>query len=269
MSKGCLIFAFNNDSMDYVKMANSSACNVRRLLGIPTTIVTDKEINFNHNFDKVIVVEKPNHGHRHFRDYNKTVKWINFGRHQAYNLTPYTETLLLDADYVVASDRLKLLFDVGRSFLCHLSSFNVSGHCFRASNVYGVYKMPMAWATVVYFKKDNTSKNIFNAMQMVQDNYTHYAELYNFQHRPFRNDYALSIALNINSGHCINSNEYYIPWDLASIVPEDSIVKKATDSYELTYKKLINDEYKDVRILLNDMDLHVMGKLDLEKIYES
>jgi hypothetical protein len=268
MSKGCLLFAFNNNVIDYVKLAHSSAINIQRLLNLPTTIVTDTPITFEHVFEHVVLVDKPNHGHRHFQDYEKTVKWINFERHQAYNLSPYSETLLLDADYVVASDRLNVMFELDSSFLCHKTSFNVSGQCFESSNKFGLYGMPMAWATVVYFKKNKISKNIFNVMSMVQSNYTHYANLYNFNHYPYRNDYALSIALNINSGHFINSDEYYIPWELASVVPEDSIETVSTDEYQITYKKLLNNKTQKTRVIINGRDLHVMGKKYLADIYE-
>jgi hypothetical protein len=269
MSKGCLMFAFNNDDIDYVQLANASAKNIQRLLGLPVSIITDNEITFDHNFDQVICVETPDNGYRHFQDYDKVVKWINFGRHQAYNLSPYTETLLLDVDYVVSSNRLKVLFELNSSLLCHLTAFNVSGQCFKSSNKFGTYNMPMSWATVMYFKKDSTAKSIFDSMQMVQDNYSHYANLYNFKHHPFRNDFALSIALNINSGHFIDSNEYQIPWDLVTVVPDNKVVKLNTDEYEITYKKSVNKSLNNVRIIIRDMDLHVMGKSYLREIYES
>jgi len=268
MSKGCLIFAFNNSTIDYVRLANLSAKNIQRHLELPTTVVTDNEIKYKHNFDNVIVINKPKHGFRHFQDYDKKVEWINLERHSTYDLSPYNETLLLDADYIVSSNQLNILFETNKSFLCHKTSFNVSGQCFLSSNVFGLYKMAMAWATVVYFKKDNIAKNIFCTMEMVQENYSHYANLYNFKHAPYRNDFALSIALNVNSGHFINSTEYNIPWDLASVVPEDKIVKVDTNSYEITYNKFVNNKTQPTKVIIRDRDLHVMGKSYLEKLYE-
>ena len=41
MSKGALIFAYNND-FDYLAMADVAAGLVRKNLGIPTTVVTDE-----------------------------------------------------------------------------------------------------------------------------------------------------------------------------------------------------------------------------------
>ncbi len=267
MSKGCLIFAFNNDSTDYVKLANASAKNIKRHLRLGTTVVTDNKITYKHNFDKVIVVDKPKQGSRYFKDYETSVKWFNLARYQAYNLTPYKQTLLLDGDYVVSSNQLTTLFTLDKSFLCHKHSYDVTNKNFNAQSTFGQYDMPMAWATVVYFKKDNTAKNIFNTIKMVEENYPHYANLYDFNKQPYRNDYALSIATNINSGHFINSNEYYIPWNLASVSHEHHVEKIATDTYEIKYKKQVSNKPALVRVIIKNQDLHVMGKKYLEKIY--
>jgi hypothetical protein len=269
MSRGCLLFAFNNESTDYVKLANASAKNIHRHLNTPTSIVTDKEVTFEHSFDKVIIVDKPKHGSRYFNDYNKSVSWVNYARCQAYNLTPYTQTILLDADYVVASDQLSTLFLLDKSFLCHKHSYDVTYRDFTTQSTFSMYGMPMSWATVVYFKKDYISKNIFDVMKMVEDNYQHYALLYNFNKFPYRNDYALSIATNINSGHFINSDEYYIPWHLASISHEHYIEKIGTDAYQIKYKKQVQNKPQLSRIIIRNQDLHVMGKMYLEQIYES
>ena len=169
----------------------------------------------------------------------------------------------------MSSSQLKMLFDLDNDFLCHRTSTDITGKCFKSSNFFGLYNMPMFWATVVYFTKTEISKCIFDTMKMVQDNYPHYANLYNFKHHPFRNDYALSIALNINSGHCVNSNEYDIPWDLMAVMPENQITRVKDDSYEIVYPQLTSNRTHDVRVIVQDKDLHVMGKKYLEDIYEN
>ena len=44
MTAGALIFAFNNEQIDYVSMAKWSAKNIERHLGIPTRIITNDDI---------------------------------------------------------------------------------------------------------------------------------------------------------------------------------------------------------------------------------
>jgi len=66
LNNGCLIFASNNKNgdIDYVRLANESAKNIERLLNIPTSVVTDKEVTFKHNFDQVIITDRPKSGRR-------------------------------------------------------------------------------------------------------------------------------------------------------------------------------------------------------------
>mgnify|MGYP000583075055 CR=1 FL=1 len=268
MSKGCLIVAFNNKDIDYVKLANYSVKNIQRHLGVSTTLITDQEVKFKHNFDQIIIVDKPNSSPRNFRDLDKAVNWINFNRYQAFDFTPYDQTILLDADYIVASNQLSILFKLDRSFLCHRHSYDIASLNPTLPNTFGLYKMPMDWATVIYFKKDKVAENIFNTIKMVQDNYSHYALLYNFNNRPFRNDYALSIALNINNGHFNNINDYYIPWDLVYVDPRHDIKRMDSDTYQVNYSREVNKKSMLYRVIVKDQDLHVMGKSYLKKLYE-
>ena len=113
MTAGALIFAFNNEQTDYVAMAEWSARNIRRWLNIPTAIVTDVNPRDQRlrGFDQVISATASAGGTRWFEDYQATVTWHNAGRTDAYTLSPWDQTLVLDADYVVASGQLKILLD--------------------------------------------------------------------------------------------------------------------------------------------------------------
>lgn len=269
MTKGCLIFAFNNGMFDYVKLANNCSINISKHLNLPTTIVTNTEINFNHNFDNIITVKTPDSNNRFFHDTQKAEKWINFNRSDALDVTPYDETILLDADYVVNSNQINLLFESNRSVLYHGHSYDITGNTsFEVTNKFGVLGFPMAWATVIYFKKDRYSSIFFKIMQMIQANYEHYANIYNFSSSPYRNDYALSIADNISNGHFL-SKINHIPWELAAVMPSDKIIKTDENSYVVKYLTTNNGRQLYNKIHINDMDLHVMGKKDLEKIYEN
>jgi hypothetical protein len=93
MTVGALIFAHNNDHIDYVSMARWSAKNIERHLGIPTHIVTDSP-----------VVDVDSVNTRWFGDYDKDMVWHNQSRVTAYEISPWDHTFVLDADYVVASN---------------------------------------------------------------------------------------------------------------------------------------------------------------------
>ena len=107
MTTGALIFAFNNEQTDYVALAGWNARNIRRHLNIPVAIVTvcTDPVRLR-DFDRVIESRAESGGTRWFEDYQGTVTWYNAGRTEAFDLSPWDQTLVLDADYVVASDHL-------------------------------------------------------------------------------------------------------------------------------------------------------------------
>ena len=167
--------------------------------------------------------------------------------------------MLLDADYVVNSDQLLRLFNSNREFLAHRNAASVTGTSWsKTLDTFGEYRFSMWWATVVYFTKSDTARAIFDTMQMVEENYEHYANLYNFKKRPYRNDYALSIALNIADGH-FDAVQFNIPWTLQSIVPEHTLIRTG-DIFRVDYDKKWLE--------LTDMDFHSRGKKHLEALYD-
>ena len=265
MTQGVLIFAFNNEETDYLAMAEWSAHNVRRHLNLPTSVVTNVEYTGT-AFDRVIHAAAESGGTRYFEDYNTTVTWHNAGRVDAYRLTPYDQTIVLDADYVVASNNLKRLLNASQDFLCHRLAFDLAGQTdMRGLNVFGQYNMPMWWATVMMFRKSNTAQYIFDCMQMVRNNWQHYRDLYNIDRATYRNDFALSIALGIVSGHTMKVDE--IPWALASVMPNTNLMRfLEPDSYVIQYT---DSEQKRKTMSFEGIDFHAMGKKHLGDIVET
>lgn len=246
MTAGALIFARNNEQIDYVAMAQWSASNIERHLGIPTHIVTDDTT--------------PSNNARHFTDVG-VVTWHNLTRMAAYKLSPWDRTLVLDADYVVASTQLKSLLEVDQDFLAHRWAYDVTGcNNFDGLNYFGDNRMPMWWATVMMFRRSQQAELIFDCMQMIRDNWAHYRNLYKNSNATYRNDHALSIALGVVNGHTLNHAG--IPWKLASLTPEHRLTQLDKDRYRVDYT---NTENKPRWIELQQ-DFHAMGKQQLGEI---
>jgi hypothetical protein len=245
MTVGAVIFARNNEQIDYVAMAKWSAKNIERHLGIPTHIVTD---------------DAPSDNARHFSDVG-TVTWYNHNRMDAYKLSPWDRTLVLDADYVVASDQLKSLLDADQDFLAHRWACDVTGcNDFKGLNSFGDNCMPMWWATVMMFRRSHQAELIFESMQMIRDNWNHYRALYKNSTPTYRNDHALSIALGIVNGHTLDHPG--IPWALASLTPEHRLTQLDQDRYRVDF---VNSENRPRWIELRQ-DFHAMGKQQLGAI---
>lgn len=264
MKTGALIFAFNNEHTDYVQLAAWNATNIRRHLGIPVAVITDAvdhPLTCSH-FDCVISAKPESGGRRHFGDYNQTVTWYNAGRVDAYDLSPWDQTLLLDADYVVASDALKSVLHAQQEFLAHQTAIDATGeNDFSGLNYFGKFHMSMWWATVVMFRRSTTTKLIFDSMKMIRANWQHYRHLYQTGNSVYRNDHALSIALGIVNGHTLQYPA--IPWQLVSVMPEHSITELAQDHYRIDYT---NSNNQRRWVDMKNQDFHGMGKQQLGEI---
>lgn len=261
MNCGALLFAFNNEKIDYYRMAVQTAKRINYFLEIPVTVVTDinvDENNYNYKFDKVIKVTSDLSNSR------EEQTWINKGRYKAYELSPYEETLLLDTDYLINSDKLKSVFNYYEDYCFHNNAkylmFKESGYEPLGPNSFLTY-----WATVMIFRKTERAKLLFDFIKMVQDNYTHYLTLHGSYSTQYRNDYALTIANRTLNGHIINTKDF-IPWDLLHVSKEVKIYSNNDDEFNTSYTAILKHEADPLNtpkleyIQIEDMDFHMLDK---------
>jgi hypothetical protein len=260
--RGVLLFAFNIEHVNYYEMAVATAKRVNHFLNLPVTLVTNSQSlpkDHHYNFDNVIIAPEDKT--------NKKGKklWLNKGRYRAYDFTPYDETILLDTDYLINSDRLTQLFDLYDDFMC---AYNVSFLMSDADEqeVISTYSFPTMWATVLIFRKTPRVKQIFECLEMVQKNYSHYSSLYHFQEGLFRNDYAITIALRIVNGNTVNKKDY-IPWNLVHLGKE-AIAHRVNDTPFNTEYMLLNNDERRKYILIKDTDFHMMSKGNFMEIVD-
>jgi len=268
MSQGAVLFAFNNDRVDYVSQAQWSAPRINRHLGLPVTLITDKMPDDIGMFDRVIIRESRSGGTRKYDHMNadSSANWYNRGRCSAYDVTPYDQTLLLDTDYIVSSNNLRSLFDTDQDLLCHRYVLDVTDRRnFARDTRFGAVEFPMWWATVVYFRRSRAAESVFAMMQMIETHWYHYSRLYKFDQDLYRNDYAISIALNTVYGHVPDSVPS-IPWPLFTAFYDVYLNQLDQDRFQLNYVRMIENQQRHQRMILEDCDLHVMNKPDLGKI---
>jgi len=262
MTKGILVFAFNSPEYNYFHMAEFTAKRVNHFLNLPVSIVTDQQsfaTSSGYEFDNVFTIDSdPNN------TFNGRV-WLNKGRYQAYQLSPYDETILLDVDYLINSDTLLKVFDIMDDFVCHesinflMNEYNKKEHLDFSNDL----TIPTLWATVVGFKKTKRVDNIFQCLKMVQENYQHYSNIHKFSCDTYRNDYGLTIAHRIVNGHSYVRSDI-IPWNLTHIGPKTTVYKNNNDDfcaeYTVVYDKWMNSKIKKQYIIIKDMDFHVINK---------
>lgn len=260
MSAGVVIIANRSDTVDYPGIALWNARRVTKHLGLPVTIFTDSEIAAEPGITVKPSANK-SANRRYFADYGKSVTWNNSARWRVFRESPYETTLLIDADYVVSGDALLAIANTSHDFLCFKRSFAASGdRGFAELNSFGNLKMPMYWATVIGFKQTPFAEQVFSTMEMVEQNYTHYANLYGFSALPYRNDYALSIALHLANGQ-VPAVANAIPWELCATLPDHTVEQLADTTFKVTWTTAKGTQQY---ITVTDMDLHIMGKKSIE-----
>lgn len=281
MTKGIIMFAHNNQSIDYFKIACVNALMIKKNLKTNNiTLVTNQDtINssiqnlgeefVNKCFENIIIESKEliktTNNKRLYRDSinnSETISFLNHDHFLAYELSPYDETIFIDADYLVQSDVLNCLWGCDEDLLItHSVKEALKNRNTEVSNLADT-SIRLYWATVVYFKKSETSKRFFDLWQMVFENYQYYRQLFQIQRQMFRNDFAASIAMFILNG-CTNK-ESKLPFSLMKTFDIDEVVDIGNNSIKLLMKD--NDNF--VLSNVKNIDIHIMNKYSLLRQFE-
>jgi hypothetical protein len=267
-SKGIVIFAYNS-TFDYVKIANVCAALAKnasnqikpfRSTELPVTLITDTFGALQANstfFDNIIIHDTTETNKRAFRLEHdaklEVIEWKNMTRADAYDLSPYDQTLLLDCDYLMFDTSLVKLFDTQLEFTCYKDVLDLTDTASFGSTRLSPYSIPMLWATAIYFTKCEFSKAIFDMMKTVKANYTYYAKVYGFASAPYRNDFALSIAHHALSGY---GTDNLLPFKLPTLTSTADVVEFRTNG-QMLY------QYKTTKMhtgRIQHTDVHVMNK---------
>ena len=134
MTTGALIFAQNTVGVDYVKLALFAAQQVKKYLNIPVSLATDSQAwlefypEHTEVFDQVISIVGNTTQQKKFYDGTlayKTAEWKNLTRNQAYDITPYDRTLVIDSDYIINSNTLEKALNNDYTFQIYRKSFDL------------------------------------------------------------------------------------------------------------------------------------------------
>jgi hypothetical protein len=265
MKKGVLLFAFNSPKYNYYEMAEFTAKRVNHFLNLPVTLLTDEDSlpnNPKFNFDEIILTEPNKSNKREFGT------WINKDRFKAYEFSPYDETIILDVDYIINSNKLLDIFNIYDDFACH-NTTKFFMYPKAEQEMLSTNSFSILWATVIAFKKTSKTKQLFECMKMIQHNLEHYVNIHKFIGGTYRNDYALTLALKIINGHK-NSTKDFIPWNLCHVSKDISIYKNTTNEFNTEYT-IMFDNWKNGKsrkeyITIKDFDFHLMSKDNFKNI---
>lgn len=245
-SKGVLLFAFDTETVKYTEIAIRCAALVRKNWNLPVTIVTG--INEDIDHESLIRIDLESKNTRLDSNSGKVIAWKNFGRHLAYELSPYDETLLIDSDYLALDRRILDCFESSWDYLIGKRNINLGqAVCIDAM---GPYSLSSSWATVVLFRKTEKSRQLFDLVGRIQGNYKYYRLLYNITASNYRNDHAFAIADMIINGYSMSGPQLHIP--LTTIIDRVHSMKQVGQQLQV--------KYGTSAAVLPMQNLHVMDK---------
>lgn len=286
-NRGILIFAHNNTEIDYLGLALTNALLIQKNLGLTKhqiTIVTDphslkykiKDVGkrfINKCTSNIIEVEKDRDfklkNNRIYKDTSHTSKSLSFyniNRCDAYDLSPYDETIMIDADYLILSNALNHCWGHKNNLMMNWEYVDIMrGRRYQELDRLSPLGVSMYWATVVYFRKDTTCETFFNFVKHVKNNRDYYSDLYKFNNSVYRNDYSFSIAAHMLSGYKDKGvaqlpMKLYKTWDLDD-------VHKVTGLNTLAL--LLEKPRSPGDFIVThwrDVDIHIMNKWALNRV---
>lgn len=192
-NNGVLLFSFNNEAIRYDKLAKECVRRITKFLDLPVTVVTDKVIP---GLD-CILTESPNSNSRHYPDYDKNLKFLNGARVNAYDLSPFEKTLVIDTDYLIQSNLLLRGFDTQSGVKMSRQASNIDLSPMPSDMaVLGDSGLRMYWATVLYFDRSAESSLFFFHWKTILDNWQFYVDYFRLLGPLVRNDFAVTLALH-------------------------------------------------------------------------
>lgn len=272
MTQGILIYAHNTRAVDYALLSVISAGLAKKHLSMSASLVTDdttvswmKQSQIFHLaekvFENIIIVDRPitnNQRRLYDGENNSTVPFVNVNRDTAWSLTPYDRTLLIDSDFLIFSDVLNKYWNTDCDLLIGESINDIYSrdrmkYLDRHISDTGV---KLYWATTVMFTKNQNTRLFFDTVNHVKENYRHYADVFRFDHRQFRNDIAFSVSKHILDGF-VESNLGTLPPILSAL---DRDILYGVNDQRLTFliDHRLDNNYCAAAIA--GVDIHIMNK---------
>ena len=273
MTQGILIFAFNSEGVDYIKMAILSAKRAKKFLNRPVSLVTDSRQYLMENFPNDVsvfdkIIDSVDNTTQTKRFYNGTTEftkhvWKNSNRVDSYTATPYDETLVIDSDFIINSSFLSYVWEQPNDFLIYTKHNDLAGwRDTREFDFVSEQSIPFYWATVFFFKKSKQNDSFFSLIKHIKENWVYFVKLYQLNSTKFRNDIAVSIAIHMMNGFTQGNFATSIANKLTYTLDRDFLVKQKEQSMTfLVQAKNSTDEYTLVKT--TNLDVHVMNKNSL------
>jgi hypothetical protein len=287
LDRGVVMFAYNNEKISYDRLATVCALTVKaNLKNNNITLLTDgvtyraleetcpKEIR-EYAFDQIVVEdirhEKNIRVHHDGVGVEMPTQFSNANKHNVFNLSPYKQSLLIDVDYLIGSDKLDMLFETDYELALFRNAHGLRGNDPHPDEQrLHPLGIDMWWSTVIYWQKTDYSKKFFDMWHYVKENYDYYRFLYKFPGHMFRTDYASSIAIHLLNGQVENNLTYNIPPGSMRYMDQlDDLIEVNGKNNMLFMANMLRDKSKNILTSIKGEDVHMMNKLAILRHYNN
>jgi hypothetical protein len=284
-TRGFMMFAYNNEQLDYTQLALMAAYAVKKHMpGYPVVLVSNQasldQCQQTHGREMMraawddIIITSPDyqqnirlHHDGAYQSFN--AQFTNTNKHDIYNLSPFDETILIDTDYLCGNDTLSKLFGGQHDVAMFRDAMNL-----RCEEPYTTERwlhyagIRMWWSTVVYWRKSEEAQHFFNVWSSVKQHWEYYRYLYKFPGSLYRTDYAASIAAHLCDGWQDGGFVGRIPGRMRYQDQRDDIVKVLDSNHWIMLSNL-PEEWKNMAVEIRGEDVHMMNKKSLLRNYDT
>ena len=214
MSRGYLILVQNNETDNYLRMAYALALSIKNTQTTvnQVCIATDIDINnipehYKSVFDHIVSIP--------WTDHAATSDWKIENKWKYYYMTPFDETVILDADMVFTSD-VGYWWDIlSTKDICITNKpITYRGDVITSTKYRTVFEsnnLPNVYTAFMYFKKNEKVAELFTLLEIIFNNWEKFYYEYLDENRPkhLSGDvaYALAIKLLGIEGDCFSDTE--------------------------------------------------------------
>lgn len=282
LTRGFLIYAHNNEEIDYGKIAVCCALMIKGHLEENTTCLVADQGTYDYmksSMGEELVAQAFNHikitdwsfqessTKKQFNDTlsaNKTLTWHNTSRSSAYEYSPFDETIVLDSDVLVQDNMFDKVWGNDEDVLINKEAITLMHEPPRErERRLESSSLTMYWATMIYFKKSERAKMLFDLVDHIKEKYAYYQHIYEFPGSLYRNDFAFSIAIHMLSGFQENQDFKSFPnpkilssFDVDELISvEKGVMKFLMSSEENVWSFLVTK--------IKGITVHVMNKYSL------
>jgi len=282
MTNGVLLFANNNEQVDYVKQAVWSSYRIKKHLGCKVAIATDSP-DYLENFygkhlnvvDHIIPVDyhsTQTKQHKRYRDgtmSEKSLTWKNTNRVTAYDITPFDQTIVMDTDVIINNSMYNNCWNQPEDLLIDKSPIDL--HQARNDPTFDRISdksIDFYWATAFFFRKSPFTKLFFDTINHVVENYDFYRMMYQIIPQKLRNDFVFSIAIHILNG--FGPADIWpkpMPGKMFMMTDCDILHQVDNDRYTMLLDKVTHPGQYYVNSV-SGVNMHVMNKFSLGRIID-